>query len=87
MTTRVTTKKVEFKRPFILNPSDGEHPPGIYMVETEEESLDVMSFAAYRLLSTVISRYDLDGSSGFVRFIVIDPAELDAALTRDALVA
>jgi hypothetical protein len=85
MTTRITTKTVVFSRPFVLNEADGEQQPGIYTVETEEESLDVMSIAAYRRVSTVMNRYDLQPSGGLIRFVAIDPAELDAALARDAM--
>jgi len=85
MTTRVTTKTVVFSRPFVLNEADGEQPPGIYTVETEEEPLDVMSISAYRRVSTVMYRCNLHAFGGFVRFDPIDPAELDAALARDAI--
>ena len=85
MTTRVTTKTVVFSRPFVLNEADGEQQPGIYTVETVEEPLDIMSIAAYRRVSTVMNRYDLYGPAGFVRFVAVDPAELDAALARDAV--
>jgi hypothetical protein len=84
MTTRITTKTVVFSRPFVLNEADGEQQPGVYTVETEEELLDVMSIAAYRRVSTVMNRYDLHANGGCVRFIKIDPAELDTALARDA---
>jgi hypothetical protein len=68
-----------------LNEADGEQQPGIYTVETEEEPLDVMKIAAYRRVSIVMNRYDLHGPGGFTRFVTIDPAELDAALARDAM--
>ena len=84
MTTRITTKTVVFSHPFVLNEADGEQQPGIYTVETEEESLDVISIAAYRRVSTVMNRFDLP-SGGFIRFVAINPAELDAALARDAM--
>jgi hypothetical protein len=85
MTTRVTTKTVVFSRAFVLNEADGEQPPGIYTVQTEEEPLDVMTMTAYRRVATVMNRYDAHGPGGFVRFVTIDPAELDAALARDAI--
>ncbi len=85
MTTRMTNKTVVFSRPFALNEADGEQPPGIYTVETEEEELDVMSLPAYRRVSTVMNRYDLYAGGGFIRFVAIDPAQLEAALARDAL--
>ena len=85
MTTRVTTKTVVFSRPFVLNEADGEQQPGIYTVETEEEPLDLMSLAGYRRVSTVMNRHDLRASGGVIRFVEINPAELDAALARDAM--
>lgn len=85
MTTRVTTKTVVFSRAFVLNEADGEQQPGIYTVETVEEPLDVMSISVYRRVSTVMNRYDLRAPGGFVRFVAIDPVELDAALARDAM--
>jgi len=85
MTTRITTKTVVFSRAFVLNEADGEQQPGVYTVETVEEPLDVMSISVYRRVSTVMNRYDLYAPGGFVRFVAIDPAELDAALARDAM--
>ena len=84
MTNRITTKTVVFARPFVLNEGQGEQPPGIYTVETEEEPLDVMAISAYRRVATVMTRYDVLGSSGVIRFVTINPAELEAALARDA---
>jgi hypothetical protein len=81
---RVTSRIVVFSRAFVLNEADGEQPPGIYTVETEEQPLDLVSISAYRRVSTVMHRYDLHASGGLVRFVAIDPAELDAALARDA---
>ena len=55
-----------------------------YTVETEQEPLDMASILAYRRVSTVMHRCDLHATGGFIRFVTIDPAELDAALARDA---
>jgi len=85
MTTRMTNKTVVFSRPFALSEADGEQPPGVYTIETEEEELDVMSISAYRRISTVMSRYDMYAGGGPVRFVAIDPAQLEAALARDAM--
>lgn len=85
MTTRFTTKTVVFSRAFVLNQTEGEQQPGIYTVETEEEELDVMSTSAFRRVSTVMNRYDPYDRAGLVRFVTIDPAELEAALARDTL--
>ena len=81
MTRRVTTQSVIFRRPFVIDPVDGEElSPGIYTVETEEESLDTISFLAYRRVSTVIRVC----AGGTTRLIGIDPDVLAAALRGDA---
>jgi len=81
LTTRVTTKAVIFAHSFVVDELDGEQPPGIYTVETEEELLETVSFPAYRRVSTIIYCH---GGNGVTRFATIDPATLAAALARDA---
>ena len=81
MTTRVTSKVVIFAQPFVVNDADGEQPPGIYTVETEEEFIEAVSFPAYRRVSTVMHCHS---NSGITRFVSIDPHALAAALARDA---
>ena len=81
MTTRVTTKTVIFAHPFVVSAMDGEQPPGIYTVETEEELLESISFPVHRRVSTVMFCH---GPAGITRFVTIDPQVLDAALARDA---
>ena len=84
LTARVTTRTVIFVRPFLLNQADGELPPGIYTVETEEELLESVSFPVYRRVSTVMH---CQTASGITRFATVDPAVLEAALARDARVS
>ena len=80
MTRRVTTRSVIFRRPFVIDPVDGEELlPGIYTVETEEESLDTISFLAYRRVSTVIRVC----AGGTTRLVAVDPDVLAAALRGD----
>ena len=81
MTTRITTKAVIFARPFVVDVVDGEQPPGIYTVDTEEELLESVSFPAYRRVSTVMR---CPAPGGITRFVTIDPIVLEAALARDA---
>ena len=81
MTTRVTTRAVIFARPFVVNETDGEQPPGIYTVETEEELLESASFPAYRRVSTTLH---CPAAGGITRYAIVDPAVLEAALARDA---
>ena len=81
MTTRVTSRSVIFEHSFLLDEVDGEQPPGIYTVETEEELLDSVAVTAYRRVSTVIH---CQAPGGITRFVTVDPAVLEAALARDA---
>ena len=84
--TRVTTKTVIIPRSFILNEMDGEQPPGIYTVETEEDSPDGHSTPALRRVSTTLSRYDVTAKSKgrFIRFLEVDPEEIDAVQIRSS---
>jgi hypothetical protein len=50
--TRVKTRTVIFARPFFLDEVKRELPAGSYVVETDEETLDVSSFVAYRRVGT-----------------------------------
>ncbi|MDA0229380.1 MAG: hypothetical protein O3B21_04265 [Proteobacteria bacterium] len=80
MTTRTSTKTVTFQRAFALSGFDELLPAGTYRVETEEELLDSISFAAYHRISTQIH---LRLKPGHTQILNIDPNELDAALLRD----
>ena len=80
MTTRTTRKNVTFRQSFILSGPIGIQPAGIYEVETDEESIDRLSFLAYRRVATSM-HVQRDGVTQVFR---IDPVELDAALMRDA---
>jgi hypothetical protein len=85
MTTRTTKKTVTFTRPFSLSGFDGEQPAGSYSVETDEELLDGVSFAAYRRMATMMQLDAKSGSHGGVlQVAVIDPLQLAAALAADA---
>jgi hypothetical protein len=84
MTIRTTSKAVIFARPFIVDAVDGEQPPGIYTVETEEELLESVSFPAYRRVATVMHCLS---DCGVTRFVNIDPRALAAALARDVRAA
>ena len=84
MTTRTRSETVTFLHPFRLSGADDVQPPGRYLVETDEELLQSLSFPAYRRCSTYIHLAGRPGSSELSRVVDIDPAELAAALTSDA---
>ena len=83
MKTRTGRKTVTFRRPFVLGGFDEALPAGAYSVETDEELLEGMSFAAYRRILTLIHLHPKPGYPGLVQTLTIDPNELDAALKRD----
>lgn len=81
MRTRQTT--VAFRRPFLLEGLGEELAAGKYSVETEEELVEGISFAAYRRTATVLLLPAAAGTGGSPRALTVDPQDLDAALRRD----
>lgn len=84
MVERLTLTSVVFAFPFVLGGVDEEHPAGVYEVETVEEQIDGLSFIAYRRLSTMIALRSGGRSMHVRQFFAIDPADLAAAIERDA---
>lgn len=84
MDERVRRTTVEFMRPFELDGVDGPQPAGVYDVETVEAPLEGVSFLAYRRLSTTIALPARHVSVLPRHMMVIDPADLAAALDLDA---
>ena len=87
MTIRTSKKTVTFRRPFVLGGLDEVLPAGAYIVETDEELLEGISFPAYRRILTLIRLQAKSGGPGLMRALTIDPNELDAALKRDQALA
>jgi len=83
MTIRTSQKTVHFTRPFILDGSDEEFPEGAYVIETDEELLEGISFPVYRRILTQIHLHSERKYPGRLRTMTIDPNALDAALVRD----
>ncbi len=80
MTTRTARKTVTFRQPFALSGVDGIQPAGTYTVDTDEETIDALSFLAWRRVATTIQG-ERDGATEVCR---IDPVDLEASLLRDA---
>ncbi len=59
-------------------------PAGDYVVETDEELLQSLSFPAYRRIATYLQLPVKPGSSRVARTLKIDPCELDKILSRNA---
>jgi hypothetical protein len=75
--TRSTT--VTFRAPFTLPGLERSYPAGNYQVNVDEEQLD-LSFSAFRRVATTIMLV----SGAMTQAWPVDPADLDAALARDA---
>jgi hypothetical protein len=84
MIVRTSRKTVTFTRPFSLSGIDEAQPPGTYVVETDEELLEDLSFPAYRRVATLIWLRSQPGRAIAEQMVAIDPLELEAAQERDA---
>ncbi len=82
--TRTTRTSVRFARPFVLAGTDGEHPPGTYEVETDEELAEGVSFPVYRRTETRICLPLRTMGFHGNETVIIDPQDLAAALVRDS---
>jgi hypothetical protein len=87
MSFRTTRATVTFTHPFTLSGMDGVQPAGTYVVETEEELIEGLSFPAYRRLSTVLLLPGPAGSSILSQAVTVDPSELEEAQRQDVSIA
>ena len=81
MPNRTHRETMVFRRPFRLRGWSEAQPAGTYVVETEEELIEGLSFAAYRRASTTITREVLPGATR--QTIPVDPVELAKAHEAD----
>ncbi len=77
MTIRTRRESVTFGSPFPLPGVEGLQPAGTYVVETDEELLEQLSFTAYRRISTTLV---VPLGSGSYQMIRVEPALVDAAI-------
>lgn len=83
MTTRTSKKTVTFRRPFTLGALNEVLPSGDYIIETDEELLEGLSFPAYRRKLTLIYLHQNSRNPSRRQALQINPRELDSALMRD----
>jgi hypothetical protein len=83
MLSRTQRSTLVFARPFRLNGEPRPQPAGTYLVETEEELLEGLSFPAYRRTAMTITR-QFAPPGAVVQAISVDPADLDRAREADA---
>ena len=85
MTERTTHTFATFLHPFSLPDVDKLQPPGSYLIETIETTIDNLSFVAYRRISTTITLPALNTPTLRKQTVTIDPEDLAAAQHRDSL--
>jgi hypothetical protein len=79
VTTRTIERTVSFTPPFAIGKGSETHPPGRYMVQTDEQMIPDVSFPAWRRIVTMIHVR----SNGAMQAEIVDPAELELSLARD----
>lgn len=84
MTERSSQRMVSFAHPFSLNEIDGTFPPGTYVVEETREQVDGLSFIGYRRTKTTIELPAPNAAYYSRQLVEVEPADLAAALARDA---
>jgi hypothetical protein len=85
MSIRTSTRSVFFTRPFRLRGVEESLPPGHYEVETDEEFLEGLSFAAYKRVRTLLHLQPSATSPVVNQTLEIEQADLDSALRRDTI--
>jgi hypothetical protein len=83
MIARTHRKSVVFSHPFELKGVDRILPPGSYLVVTDEELIEGLSFPAYRRVATMIFVPAQSRNASCVEMVAIDPLDLQAAQNRD----
>jgi hypothetical protein len=83
MPTRTQRKTVTFDHPFRLKKMDRILPPGNYVVVTDEELVEGLSFSVYRRVSTTMM-VPAQNRPSSVEMLTIDPRDLETAQERDA---
>jgi len=82
---RTTRKSVTFLRPFELAGVDEKFEAGTYIVETQEEMIEGLSFIAYRRVATTIEMPFKGFGQAARQVTTIDPKDLETAMNRDAM--
>jgi hypothetical protein len=82
--TRTKRRTLTFSHVFTLEGAERSFPAGAYDLVTDEELIEGLSFPAYRRVASWILTPP-QSSSAPTEMIMIDPVELAAAHSRDAI--
>lgn len=87
MTTRTTQTVVRFSSAFFLRGFDAPQPAGEYRVDHDEESIDGISWPAWRRVSTFIHLPAIAAQGLAQQMVPISPMELAAAQPQEVTLA
>jgi len=83
LTIRTTRTTVSFSSPFTLVNLEGIQPAGEYIVLTDDELIEGLSWTAYRRVATLLQTPAVSASQRLAQSFAISQTELDAALMKD----
>jgi len=84
MTDRRTTRKIiRFKSAFCLPGFAAPQPPGEYLVDYDEEPIEVANHMAWRRVATFIHLPTISAKGATQQMVPIDQTFLEAALEQD----
>ena len=83
MADRTTESIITFQRAFWLSAIEGNLPAGRYRVVVDEDEISGLSFVAYRRTATLLYLPAISKTAVAGQMIVVDPVELEKALTAD----
>lgn len=81
MTVRSTRMTVELSQSFSLRGCGQALEPGVYLVETDEQLLESLSFRAYQRIETFIHLHRDLGRPGVDRVLSVSGDDLDSAVS------
>lgn len=84
MVTRTIKSTITFKHDFDLPSLEEKQAAGTYVLETDEEQIEGLSFLAYRRVATLLHLPAVASGQAPQQMIAVDPEDLKAALDRDA---
>lgn len=84
MADRTTETEITFIHPFSLQQLLQPLAAGTYRVTTDEDEIGGLSFIAYQRISTMLHIPAIGASAVTSQYLQVDPAELEAALAKDA---
>jgi hypothetical protein len=83
VTTRTISSIVAFAHPFRLAGFDAAQPAGDYLVNHDEEAIEVISHTAWRRIASFIHLPAVGMRASVRQMVPIEAAELEAALNKD----